>query len=227
MPAEKTDGYTQDRHSSSKTWSFAHIHGDNAYDEATNTIRIKHPDGKIMYTYLASMGVFVEPNTQTHMIFHLHNWDIKPVSNTTVVPGLGILVQIAQFENWKIESTSMPTVHANTPGAAPEGEEFVIKGKGGEFPTGISVRKDGALILRGKGTEIVLGDEIYINGIIHHEHDETRNHLIKTNRMEQFILPSFCVFPLPVKMPTERLFWSIGSIVSDFSKIANGISSLV
>jgi hypothetical protein len=228
MPAHKTDMITQDRHSSSKTWSFTFIDGENAYDQATNTIRIKHSDGRVMYTYLASMGVFVEPDPAVHMIVHLHNWDVKPVNDSTVVPGIGILMQIAQFEEWKISSTSGISAHSNTTsGTALEGEEWVLKGRGGPFPTGISVRKDGSLVLRGQGTEIVLADEIYINGITHREHEETRNNLLRSNPMRQFVLPSFCVFPLPTEIPTSRLFWSLGSIVKTGASLSRTVSSLV
>jgi hypothetical protein len=226
MPTPKIDNVSQDRHSASKTWSFTKIDGEDAYDEATNTIRIKHNDGKIMYTFLASTGLFVEPNYRSHMILHLHNWDLKPESPRSVVPGIGILLQTEQFENWKIKSTSNVAAQSRTTaGTAGEGEEVVIRGKGGEFPSGITIRKDGSLVLRGQGTEIVLADEIFINGMVHREHPETRNNLLKSNPMRPFVLPSFCVFPVPAEIPSGRLFWSLGQIVSSFNEISGFLGS--
>jgi hypothetical protein len=182
-----------------------------------------------MYTYLATIGTFIEPRHTIHMILHLHNWDVKPIDENTVVPGMGILLQVAQFEDWKIKSTSLPSVHLKTSGEAPEGEEWVLKGRGGEFPTGISARKDGSLVLRGTGTEIVLADEIYINGRTHRQHEETRNNLLRSNPMRQLVLPSFCVFPVCAEIPSGRFFRSLSNVVKTArsgTKVISGVKSL-
>ena len=227
MPTPKIDNVSQDRHSASKTWSFTKIDGEDAYDEATNTIRIKQNDGKIMYTFLASMGTYVEPNYKLHMILHLHNWDLKPESPRSVVPGIGILLQTEQFENWKIKSTSNVSSHSRTTaGTAGEGEEVVIKGKGGEFPSGITIRKDGSLVLRGQGTEIVLADEIVINGRVHFEHPETRNHIIADHWAKALCLPSFCVFPVPDKRPAIAEYCrGLSGIIGTFKNISGFLGS--
>jgi hypothetical protein len=205
------------------------IDGEDAYDEATNTIRIRHPNGKTMYTLLASTGIFMKPDYNKHMVIHFHNWEIKTINDNTVVPGLGLLIQTAEYENWTMKSGAGVSYQSSTAtGTAAEGEEIVIKGQGGEFPTGISWNKEnGTMIIRGAGGgEIAINDEVFIKGKVHFENPSTRNNLLRDNPMRQFCFPSFCVFPLPSEIPQGTIFRNLASILGDANEISGLVRSL-
>lgn len=205
--------YETDRLNETGLFRIVEIDGEDAYDEATNTIRVVYPNGSVCRTFLLATGTFTEPHPDRHLVIHLHAGELRPFSPEAIVSGIGFLVDIKRFEEWKVKAHSLPSVHVKAPGEAGVHGDYVIKGRGGDDATGISIREDGSIVLRATGSEIVLGDGITMMGVLHREDPETRNGILKSNPLRQFVLPSFCAIPLPAELPTTGLFSTLGGLV--------------
>jgi len=152
-------------------------------------------------------------------VLALHHTDLRAITPESIVVGLGFLLDFRNLDVWKVKSSSLPSVHARTSGEAGEGSDWVLRGRGGEFPTGISVRDDGSVVIRGTNSEIVIGDGIVTQGIRHNESPEVRSGLMKSNPLRQFAIPSFCVMPVASELPHFQLFTSLASIVGSMRSL--------
>lgn len=213
--------YDLDRMNTAKTWSIVDIDAsaDDWYEPRTHTIRAIWPEGRICRLFLVATGTAIEPDPSRFKVLALHHTDLRTLTPESVVVGLGFLLDFAHLDHWKLKAVSLPSVHAKTSGTAGEGADWVLRGRGGEFPTGISVRDDGSVVLRGTNAEIVIGDGIVTQGTRHHENPEVRAGLMKTNPLRSFGLPSFVLLPVPAEVPSLTTFTSLGSIVASMRGI--------
>jgi hypothetical protein len=218
--------YEQNRLDTDITWSIFDIDGADAYHEATNTIRVRAPEGRKFRVFLVAVGNFVEPDHGRFKCAVLYNAGAKPITPDSTVSGIGFLIDIQRFEQWKLKGSSFSTIQSNATGEAGKGSDTVIKGRGGPNGTGISLREDGTIIIKSNGAEIALGDSITIQGQVNRTNPETRSSLLKSNPMRQFALPSFCVLPLPSELPDFSLMSRIGGITKTAFSISNAASLL-
>lgn len=213
--------YDMDRLNTAKTWSIVDIDASSEgwYEPRTHTIRTVFPEGRVCRLFLVATGTAIEPDPTRFKVLALHHTDLRSLTPESVVVGLGFLLDFRNLDTWKVAAASLPSVHAKTSGTAGEGTDWVLRGRGGEFPTGISVRDDGSVVIRGTNAEVVIGDGIVTQGTRYHESPEVRAGLMKTNPLRQFGLPSFVLLPLPAEIPSLTTFTGLGSIVASMRGI--------
>ena len=216
----KNAQYEESRRDNSTVWSVLDIDGEDAYDEIMNTIRVRKPSGTRFRLFLAFTGSFIEPDPVRFKVMAMYATNTKPKSKESIINGIAFLLDGQRFEEWKLKAESVPTAKIGTTGEAGKSRDVVIKGKGGKDAGGISLRDDGTILLKARGSEIVMGDGIVIKGQINREHPETRNAILKSNPLRSFCLPSFCVLPIPSEIPTTRMITNIGGIVKSVIKLS-------
>jgi hypothetical protein len=198
---------------------------EDAYDPVANTVRVIVAGSRKMRLFLAFTGTFVFPDPSIFKVAAFYNKNMQPNQDQDwVMPGIAFLVDVSRFEPWnKIHSTAMPSAHVNVSGAAAEGRETVIKARGGDDGTGISVREDGTILLKASHSEIVMGDGILLKGKMKRDSSEKRAGVMKENSLGY--IPSFCALPLARYLAAFDFVERIGGYVVQAAKIAK-LSSL-
>lgn len=205
--------YEDNRLDSDLTWAVLDIdEGDDAYNERTNTIRVKLQGNKKMRVFLAYTGVFVNPDPLRFKCVVLYNSSIQPYTQDSVMHGIAFLIDGRNFGDKQIGAeTALVSARLDTPGKEDAQHDITIQGSDN---VSISIGENRILLKVGNNELILAENGAVLTGEFNRDKPETRNSIMKSNPLRTFPLPSFCVLPLPVEIPTFRLVQNIGGIVN-------------
>jgi hypothetical protein len=214
--------YENSRLDSDLTWAILDIdEADDAYDERTNTIRVKFSGGKKFRVFLAYTGVFVNPDYRRFKCITFHNSSVQGFSEDAVMHGVGFLIDGVNFGDKQIESVSNPSARVSAPGVEDEKHDITIQGSDN---VSISIGENRILFKVGQNELILADNGTILTGEMHKDSPDTRSSMLKANPIsDQMPLASFCVLPLPPRLPNFDLIDNTGGIISSL----HSLSSLV
>jgi hypothetical protein len=203
------------------TWDIVELAEEPYYNQRSNIVRVKYK-GALYDAMLSMSGARFKPRREVQRVLWVHPQDLVgkevsrdvPVGNARV-SSIAIIFDAAEFENYALTSGSSPKSLVDAPSSVPEGDEIVIHGKSSEpvERAGISVRRDGTILLKGKGIVLEASGGILMGGetVSLGSSSEKAGGLVQASKFSW--LPSFVAFPNPRWWPDIGLLMQVASIV--------------
>jgi len=202
-------------------WNVVDFADEPYYDQEKDIVRVVY-DGELYDAFIAFTGVRFKPRKGIHRAIWFHSPSLKgkevrkedPIGSKGVT-SVVILVYASSFSEYSVASGGSPKALVNAPSEVGEGDDVVIHGRSADDPvarSGISVRRDGSILIKGTSVIIENQDGILISGgLTRTGTSESAGGLVKSSVFPW--IPSFVAMPNPQWWPDIEKLVRIGSIV--------------